>query len=152
MEMITTSMPPTDETQALEHPLISYPGQISYVRAYIYACTAGSQNDQTFSDDCYIAGASRFGLESPVASVSTRCGFYGNSRDVMQILQDAESSFGKPIRIEAKQFTSFTMGLPEKKNFKKRSMNVSRHRQNEPTSDDDAEMRRKRTLEVHETQ
>lgn len=39
----------------------------------------------------------------------------------MFILKEAEKEYGKPqIKIDSKAFTSFTMGLPEKKEFKKR--------------------------------
>lgn len=71
----------------------------------------------------------------------------------MQVLQDAEQKFGKPVRIDAKQLTSFTMGLPEKKDFKKRSTNLSKSKgRSSPSGDDDPELRRKRTVEANETE
>jgi len=41
-----------------------------------------------------------------------RCGLYGNSKDVMNLIKDAETKFGK-IKVDAKQYTAANMGLPE---------------------------------------
>ena len=45
-------------------------------------------------------------------SVSLRCGLYGNSRDIMSLLADAEKKYGK-ISINSKAVTSLSYGLPE---------------------------------------
>lgn len=73
------------------------------------------------TDEQVLAGCWRFAIENPVPTISTRCALYGNSRDIMLILKEAEKEYGKPqIKIDSKVFTSFTMGLAEKKDFKKR--------------------------------
>lgn len=49
-----------------------------------------------------MAGCFRFAVENPMPSVSVRCALYGNSRDVMSIIKDAERIYGKPkIKIDS---------------------------------------------------
>jgi hypothetical protein len=91
-----------------------YPTRISTIRAYIYSCMAGEDNTNVFTDDIFLAGCNRFSIENPVPSVSIRCGLYGNSKDVMQHLAEAERKYPKKkFYIEQKQFTTATMGLPQ---------------------------------------
>ena len=75
------------------------------------------------SDASFLAGCWRYAIENPVPTISTRCALYGNARDIMIVLKEAEKEYGKPsIKIDSKVFTSFTMGLAEKKDFKKRQL------------------------------
>ena len=53
-------------------PLIEFPGEISMVRAYIFALTAGIANTRKFNVDNFIAGVARFGVENPTPCVSAR--------------------------------------------------------------------------------
>jgi hypothetical protein len=113
-EIIASGLPPTTDSLQLEQPMMLYPTKISQIRAYIYACTCGDENTNVFSDDQFLAGCNRFAIENPVPSVSLRCGLYGNSKDIMTYLADAEKKYGK-ISVDQKMFTSVNMGLPEPK-------------------------------------
>ena len=79
------------------HPdkLMSFTGSISQVRAFVFTLMAGNYNSSKVSSNNMLAGLNRFGIENPAPVVSTRCGLYGNSRSVMEILEDAEEKFGK---------------------------------------------------------
>jgi len=125
-DIVNQAMPPADEAKMLDFPFVHYPTDMSMARAYIYSCTSGSDNNLGFNEECFIAGCARFAVENPVPSISTRIGFYGNARDVMQILADAENKFGRPVKVDSKRYTAFNMGLPERKEFKKRSTNFSK--------------------------
>jgi hypothetical protein len=89
-EIIKIALPAGDGTQSIENPFQSFPGKISFVRAYVYACTVGKRNTNYFSDDDFLAGINRFGIESPSPSVSTRCALYGNSQDIHDTLKILE--------------------------------------------------------------
>ena len=95
-DIIKNALPPSDETQQQENPLIQYPGNISKIRAYIFSCVASDENSDLMTDEQFIAGCWRFAIENPVPTISTRCALYGNSRDIMFILKEAEKEYGKP--------------------------------------------------------
>ena len=115
VSVINQALPPNNDGPALDNPLLLYTSKISQVRAYIFSCTCGDANTNVFTDDQFLSGCNRFSIENPVPSVSVRCGLYGNTRDIMMILNDAERKYGKPnIKISAKMFSSTTMGLPPK--------------------------------------
>ena len=86
---------------------------------------------------------------------------YGNSRDVMALLQEAEKEYGRPnIKVDAKAFASYTMGLPEQKDFKQRKSIVVRGNLSNSMTDDatasadeqeDAARRRRPQTNAHET-
>jgi len=61
-----------------QNPIMSYPDRVSHIRAYIYSCCSGTTNTSEISDECFLAGCNRFAIENPVASISMRCGLYGN--------------------------------------------------------------------------
>ena len=95
-------MPPNTDSE-VANPLISYPGKMSQIRAYIYACTSGDKNTNVFSDDEFLAGCNRFSIENPVPSVVVRCALYGNTREIVAELAEAEKKFGKAgINFDAK--------------------------------------------------
>jgi len=84
----------------------------------VYAATATENNDDKMQDYIFLAGCNRFALESPVPSISTRCALYGNSREIMNVLEKAEEKYGKPqVKLDSKSFVSNTMGLPPNKKF-----------------------------------
>lgn len=82
-------MPPNTDSE-VANPLISYPGKMSQIRAYIYACTSGDKNTNVFSDDEFLAGCNRYSIENPVPSVVVRCALYGNTREIVAELAEAE--------------------------------------------------------------
>ena len=54
------------------------------------------------TDEQFMAGCFRFAVENPMPSVSVRCALYGNSKDVMTIIKDAERIYGKSkIKIDS---------------------------------------------------
>ena len=94
-----------EEEQYLD-PLIKFAGPISQARAYIFCVTAGESNTNSFSNEQFIAGLSRFGVENPTPCVSKRCGMYGNSEDIMRGLKRAEEAYGKlRMRIHTKRYS-----------------------------------------------
>jgi hypothetical protein len=122
-EVYTEAMAKSDEGGANPAgPLMQYPTDISCVRAFVFACLAGPENTDYISDTHYLAGCSRYALDSPVPSVATRCALYGNTREIMLILQDAEREYGgrEKLKVDSKLYTCFNMGLPEMKSFKKK--------------------------------
>jgi hypothetical protein len=49
-----------------------------------------------------MAGCWRFGVENPIPSVSVRCALFGNSKNIMFILKEAEKVYGKSkIKIDS---------------------------------------------------
>lgn len=112
-DIIMNGMPANTEISMLEQPVMNYPTKISQIRAYVYACTAAEDNTNVMNDDSFLAGCNRFAIENPVPSISLRCGLYGNSMDVMSLLAEAQEKYGKPIKIDSKQYTAHNMGLPE---------------------------------------
>lgn len=86
-------------------PLIQYPGEISKIRAFIFALTAGEKNDTAFNATNFCAGVSRYGVENPVPCVSMRCQLYGNPKFIMDELREAEKTYGKyKIKIHIKKY------------------------------------------------
>ena len=87
-------------------PLISFAGPMSQIRAYIFCLTAGESNTSSFSNEHFVAGISRYGVENPTPCVSKRCGMYGNSEDIMRALKRAEDVYGKlRMRIHTKRYS-----------------------------------------------
>ena len=73
------------------------------VRAYIFSCLAGEKNNMLLDATDLLMGCTRFAIDNPVPSVVTRCGWYGNTRDVTMILSDSEKKYGKAnIKIDSK--------------------------------------------------
>ena len=54
------------------------------------------------TDEQFMAGCFRFAVENPMPTVSVRCALYGNSKDIMTIIKDAEKLYGRPkIKIDS---------------------------------------------------
>ena len=64
-------------------PLIQFPGEISRIRAFVFALTAGENNDTAFNAENFCSGLARYGVESPTPCVSMRCQLYGNTKTIM---------------------------------------------------------------------
>ena len=151
MDIVANGLPlNNDPSAAIDNPLVSIPSKISIVRAYVYSCTAGEDNTNRFNDDQFLAGCNRFAIENPVPSISTRCGLYGNTRDIIILLQEAEKKWGKPLKVDSKLYTSVNMGLPERKDFKK-AYNNAYGQKREEEREEDIEEKRKPTVDVNET-
>lgn len=92
----------------------------------------------------FLAGCSRFALENPVPTVATRCALYGNPRDILTLLAEAEKQFGKPQKVDSKFYTSWHLGgQPQGKLAGEPAGDQG------ATSDKDYEP--KPTIDVHET-
>mmetsp|Transcript_20350 Transcript_20350/g.31081 ORF Transcript_20350/g.31081 Transcript_20350/m.31081 type:complete len:146 (+) Transcript_20350:146-583(+) len=125
---------------------------MAQIRAYVFACTGYDENSNIFSDDMFVAGCSRFAIENPVPSVSLRCSLYGNSKDVMQQLSEAEKKYGKPnIKVDSKLFSEFSMGLPIKNEFKRKSNMYLKIKKTDEELEEELEEKRKPTINVFET-
>jgi hypothetical protein len=87
------------------------------MRAYIFCLTASDSNNSEFSNDQFIAGLSRFGIENPTPCVSKRLGMYGNSEDVLRSLHRAETIYGKlRMKIHTKRYSG-AKDVPAKPRF-----------------------------------
>lgn len=160
IEVIQGGVPPDEGNGTnLVSPLMQYPGKVSIVRAFVFCCLTGEPNSDYFTDDEALAGAFRYALDNPVPTVSTRCALYGNSRDVMAMLAEAEKEYGKHnIKVDTKAFASYTMGLPEQKDFKKRKSIIVRGSVTASTDgtvsgdeQEEAARRRRPQVNAHET-
>lgn len=119
IDIVNQSVPIEQESDiAMENPLLSFPSHISKVRAFVFACTATEENNDEIQDYTFLSSCNRYALESPVPSISTRCALYGNSREIMNVLEKAEEKYGKnEVKVDSKTFVSNTMGLPPNKKF-----------------------------------
>jgi len=79
-----------DGSVTLENPLLSYPTKASMLRAYIFSVISAKDNTNYISDQDFLAGCTRFAIENPVPTVSVRCALYGNTREVMTILDEVD--------------------------------------------------------------
>ena len=142
-EIITATMP--DESNvSLDNPLMKYTGPMAMVRGYIYAAIASEDNTNVIQDSAFIAGCNRYALDNPVPTVSTRCGLYGNSRDVMILLQEAERIYGKPLKVDHKTYGSHNMGLkPKLTSSTTRKLGLSMMKMGEKERDEEDMVKRK---------
>ena len=110
------------------------------------------------TDHCALAGYARYSLDNAVPSVSTRCALYGNSRDILHHLEEAERIYGKhTIKIDTSVFAAKNMGLPEMKDFKKRQSVLVRPKdaspglggEEEETFDEQEEAAKKRKPQIN---
>ena len=116
IDVLNSSIPDYDAESKHANPLMQFPGQLSRIRAYLYALMASDSNTSVIHDATFVVACNRYALENPVPSVITKCALYGNNKDVMQKLEEAEEKYGAgTVSIDAKQFSSVTMGLPQKK-------------------------------------
>lgn len=156
--MIKGGMPPEGNDSLDVNPLMLYTDRISMIRAFIYSCTSSDTNTNVFNEQNFMVGCNRFSVENPFPSVTVRCGLYGNTRDIMMTLLEAEKKYGKPnIKIAKKGFSSTNMGIPERlkpKNSAMRKANLTNVENSMDTGSEDSEFveeRRKPTIEVNET-
>jgi hypothetical protein len=68
---------------------------MALIRAYIFASSVSNDNNAGFNDAAFLSACARFAIDNPVPSVSLRCHLYGNSRDIMKVLGEAEKKYGK---------------------------------------------------------
>ena len=57
-----------------------------------------------------MAGCNRFAIENPVASISMRCGWYGNSDSVVKQLKQAKK---EGVKINPKAYSGVDLGMPK---------------------------------------
>jgi len=100
----------------------------------------------------FVAGCCRYAIENPVPSVSLRCSLYGNTRDIMTALAEAEKKYGKPnIKVDQKLFTDYSMGLPLKNEFKRKSNMYLKLKMTDEEREEELDDKRKPTVNVNET-
>jgi len=73
--------------------LVSYPTELTFRRVFIYALTAG-QNSYDINGQELLAGASRFGIDSPLPIVAKRLALYGNEMSMNEAMREAFESRG----------------------------------------------------------
>lgn len=82
---------------------MKFAGDACTARAFIFALVASYKNSNYIAPSGLVAGLSRFGVDSPSPIISTRCGLYGNSKTIMEILEEAEKKYGSET-VNAKQY------------------------------------------------
>lgn len=87
---------PSEHSKAntAENPFLKWPGKISQIRAYVFAVAASEKNTSEISMMHFIASCTRFALEAPTPTLTHRLALYGNSREVMSMLKEAEERYG----------------------------------------------------------
>ena len=68
--------------------LVSFAKEITHARAFIYALQCG-QNNGTVDAAALLAGCNRFGLDSPIPTITKRLATYGNTEDVVDLVRKA---------------------------------------------------------------
>lgn len=82
------------------------------MRAYLFACSVSNENKNFFGETTFIASCSRFAIDNPIPSVSLRCALYGNSREVMKVLKDADKQYGSKLKFDKDLYTEANISLP----------------------------------------
>lgn len=83
IEVLNSSIPDYDAESKHANPLMQFPGNMSKVRAYLFALMASDSNTNVIHDATFVVACNRYALENPVPSVITKCALYGNSKDIM---------------------------------------------------------------------
>lgn len=105
-EMIKNSEMGGHDDDSHVDPLINFAGPMSEIRAFIFCVTSGQSNTSSFSNEQFVAGLARYGVENPTPCVSKRFGMYGNSEDMMRSLIRVEGTYGKlRMRIHTKRYS-----------------------------------------------
>lgn len=74
LEVIHTSInPDEEENMKISMPLMSFAGDCSKIRAYIYATIASPQNTNQILEPYFVAACNRFAVDGPTPSVATKC-------------------------------------------------------------------------------
>lgn len=153
MELIQEGVLQANAEMEPAYHVMSYPGKMASIRAFIFACVSGDTNTNMFGPHEFVAGCSRFSLENPVPSVSHRCALYGNPKEIMEKLVEAESNFAKAnSKFDSKLYTAMNMGLPEKKEKPKHGNIFGRFEEEKGSDDEEViDSKRKPTIAVNET-
>jgi hypothetical protein len=111
-EVVNTALPHYQDFSSPESRLVQYPQKIALMRAYNYCCCATDSNHSIFDKDVFVTACTRFAIDNPFPSISLRLQLYGNSRDVMKILGEAEKVYGKnAIKFDKNLFTEADQGV-----------------------------------------
>ena len=62
-------------------PSIHFAKNITYTRAFIYALTCGSNNNEV-NPSAFLAACNRFGIDNPCPIITKRLALYGNQEDI----------------------------------------------------------------------
>jgi hypothetical protein len=73
---------------------VGFPGEMCQLRAFYYALTKNTNSFEINKKD-FLAGASKFGLDSPFPFVAKRIGTFGNEFKVDEILQPYIDKFNE---------------------------------------------------------
>ena len=77
--------------------------------------------------------------------MATRCALYGNARDILGLLAEAERTYGKPQKVDSKLYTAWNLGMQPPSEIARVLAGQK------PTEDSDGEYEEKPTVDVHET-
>ena len=66
-------------------PFLTHPTGISFSRVLLHAMLTGD-TDQEIDQRGWQVALQRFGLDSPIASVSKRLGMFGNTEDLLELI------------------------------------------------------------------
>ena len=114
-----------------ENPFLKWPGEMSRIRAYVFAVMSSDKNNNEITGKAFIAACSRFAIESPTPTVAWKLALYGNNKSIMEQLQEIEHKKGRDlpdggstgiivttdasVLLDTRQHASHTMGLRPKK-------------------------------------
>ena len=75
----------------LVSPIVLYPGELSFIRAFLFALM--SQNNAfDISNKNFLKGIGRFGIDSPLPSISKTLFLYGNEINIGELLNEKINS------------------------------------------------------------
>lgn len=62
-------------------PFVRYPGDITFIRSFIYSLVCGANNN-TITKTQFLAACNRFGIDNPCPIITKRLSYYGNSEEL----------------------------------------------------------------------
>lgn len=82
---------------------MSFPGLISCGRAIVEAYMRGENND-TIMNQSFFLTSNKYGLDNPVASVTKRIAWYGNTEDLQKQIEDLYLMHGSDFKFDKDVF------------------------------------------------
>ncbi len=93
-------------------PFMSFPGIISVSRAVLHAYMR-SDNSEVLHNQDFFYFSNKFGLDSPVASVTKRFAWYGNTEDVARQIEQLAENFGPNFKFDKDMFIPLEVKKPD---------------------------------------
>ncbi len=78
---------------------MAFPGLISCGRALVEAYMRGENNDVVMNQSFFFT-SNKYGLDNPVASVTKRIAWYGNTEDLQKQIEDLYQMHGNDFKFD----------------------------------------------------